>query len=67
MKTYDKVDRLHRALRINNEKLTARQLASRYRVSNPYDLVYRLRSKGFTVYNNTYVNSRGETTTRYSM
>jgi len=67
MKTTNKLDRLYMALQINREKLTPRQMASRYRVSNPYDLVYRLRSEGYTVYNDKYVNSRGEKTSRYSM
>lgn len=46
-------------------KLTARQIRAMFKVSNPYDLVYRLRNEGVSVYTNRAVNSRGVQTFVY--
>ena len=67
MKTDSKINQLYRALSFRAEKLTPRQIAARYRVANPHDLVYRLRAEGFAVVSDKHVNYRGETVTRYSM
>lgn len=42
--TTSKLDRLFHAL-ISGQSLTPKQIAARYRVANPYDLVYRLRQE----------------------
>jgi hypothetical protein len=42
--TTSKLDRLFHAL-ISGQSLTSKQIAARYRVVNPYDLVYRLRQE----------------------
>lgn len=39
-----KLDRLFQAL-VSGQSLTSKQIAARYRVANPYDLVYRLRQE----------------------
>lgn len=49
------------------EELTARQIASRFRVANPHDLVYRLRSQGYPIYLNERTNSKGEITQKYRL
>lgn len=65
--TASKIDRLFQAL-ISGQSLTPKQIAARYRVANPYDLVYRLRreidiqmvartnSKGVAIYAYEYVD-----------
>lgn len=45
--------------------VTARQIRAMFKVSNPYDLVYRLRNEGVSVYTNRVVNSRGLETFAY--
>ena len=61
-----KTARLATALRSGDE-LTARQIASRFSVANPHDLVYRLRERGFNIKMNTKENSKGQTVRRYTM
>jgi hypothetical protein len=60
-----KLDRLHAAF-IEGTQLTARQIASRFRVANPYDMVYRLRNDGVAIERGTRVNSKGTTVRYYS-
>ncbi len=50
----------------NGREMTAKQIASTYRVANPYDLVYRLREDGERIYLNMRTNSKGVVTTKYS-
>lgn len=50
---------------LNGREMTARQIASAYRVANPYDLVYRLRQEGERIYLNQRTNSKGVVTTKY--
>jgi LEA14-like dessication related protein len=59
-------NRLLAALR-TGEQLTARQIASRYAVANPHDLVYKLRSQGYPIYLNECTNSKGEITQKYRL
>ncbi len=49
------------------QSLTARQLAARYGVANPYDLVHRLRSEGVRIKLTTTTNSKGRETRKYSL
>jgi hypothetical protein len=65
--TLSKTDRLVIALLANGERLTARQIAARYRVSNPYDMIYRLRNEGMNIELNTRVNSKGVAVRVYSV
>jgi hypothetical protein len=48
-------------------QLTARQIASRYRVANPYNMVYTLRNEGVEIERGSRVNSKGETIRFYQM
>jgi len=61
-----KIKSLATALR-SGSQLTAKQIASRFNVVNPYDLVYRLRNDGFRVRSLETTNSKGETKPRYAL
>jgi hypothetical protein len=60
------VDRVYEALVLNGERLTAKQIASRYSVANPYDTVYTLRREGFAIYLNQHTDSKGRVTNKYT-
>lgn len=66
MATESKTDKLYRSIILKRQRLTARQIASRYRVSNPYDLIYRLRNEGHEIYSDKIVNSLGKTVVQYT-
>ena len=51
----------------NGHELTAKQIVSRYKVSNPHDVVYRLRNSGYAIYLNSRKNSKGETVSKYRL
>ena len=59
-------NRLLTALR-NGTELTAKQISARFRVSQPYHLVYRMRENGFNVQLTERTNSKGETKGFYSL
>ena len=61
-----KTSKLYRSLILKRERLTSRQIASRYRVANPYDLIYRLRNEGYLIYSDKDLNSRGKNVVRYT-
>jgi hypothetical protein len=46
---------------------TAKQIAHRFRVANPRDLVYRLRENGITVFLDEVANSKGVIRRRYRL
>jgi len=47
--------------------LTSKQIRNRFRVANPYDLVYRLRNDGYRIDLEERVNSKGSTKNFYSL
>lgn len=47
--------------------VTAKQIRAMFKVSNPYDLVYRLRNEGVVAYTNRGVNSRGKSVFVYRL
>ena len=59
-------DRLLTALRSGTE-LTAKQISARFKVSQPYHLVYRMRENGFNVKLIERTNSKGQTKNFYSL
>lgn len=59
------IDRVYEALVVKGEELTAKQIAARYNVANPYNPVYILRMEGFPIYLNTRTNSKGRVTQKY--
>lgn len=65
MSTNTKVHRVYKALVLEGQELTAKQIASRYNVANPYDAVYQLRMEGYSIYLNRHVDSNGRVTQKY--
>ncbi len=61
-----KTSRLAHALQ-NGEQLTARQIAARYRVANPYNMVYTLRGEGANIELIARANSKGVVNRFYTM
>lgn len=61
-----KTTRLSNAL-MNGAQLTARQIAARYRVANPYNMVYTLRGEGANIELITRSNSKGVVNRFYMM
>ena len=53
-------DKVRRALS-EGKKLTPAQIAYRYKVVNPRDVIYALRGQGYDVKSNNKITSRGRT------
>ena len=64
--TVTKQDRVLSALR-NGEELTGKQIRARFGVGNPRATVSALRMKGFPVYLNEHVDSKGRVTQKYRL
>lgn len=60
-----KIDRVFEALVLNGEQLTAKQISSRYNISNPHDAVYQIRMEGYPIYLNQHTDSKGRVTNKY--
>ncbi len=65
VKSDSAVDRVYEALVVRGEELTAKQIAARYNVANPYDTVYALRMEGWSIYLNQRTDSKGRVTHKY--
>lgn len=61
-----KTSRLAQAL-ADGAELTAKQIAARYRVANPYNMVHVLRNEGFNIRLVTRENSKGAVNRFYTM
>lgn len=61
-----KIDRVFNALVVKRQELTAKQIAARYNVANPYDAIYRIRQEGYAIYLTERVDSKGRVTQKYS-
>ena len=59
------IDRAYKALVLDGEKLTAKQISARYSVANPYDVVHTLRMEGYPIYLNPHMDSKGRVTQKY--
>jgi hypothetical protein len=59
-------NRLLTTMRSGTE-LTAKQIASRFRISQPYHLIYRLRENGFQVELVERTNSKGQSKNFYRL
>lgn len=66
MITMSKADRLLEAF-MSGERLTAKQIASRFGVSSARGLVNDLRNRGYAIYLNTTKNSHGDSVRRYRL
>jgi len=51
----------------NGEQLTANQIAARYNLGNPHEVIRSLREKGYAIYLNERTNSKGEITQKYRL
>lgn len=60
------VDKVFQAIVENGESLTAKQIAARFNVANPYDTVYTLRMEGFPINCNKYTDTKGRVTFKYT-
>lgn len=58
-------NRVYKALVIDGEELTAKQISSRFNVANPHDVVYNLRMEGYPIYLNQRTDSKGRVTQKY--
>ena len=61
-----KYERLLTAFRSGAE-LTAKQISARFRVSQPYHLIWRMRENGFNVQLTERTNSKGEIRNFYKL
>jgi hypothetical protein len=59
-------EKLHTALVLNGENLTAKQISARYNIANPHDAVYQLRMEGYSIYCNKHTDTKGRVTNKYS-
>ena len=59
------IDKAYKALVLNGENLTAKQISARYNVANPYDVVHTLRMEGYPIYLNQHTDSKGRVTQKY--
>lgn len=65
VKSDSATDRVYEALVLRGEELTAKQIAARYNVANPYNTVYTLRMEGYPIYLNQHMDSKGRVTQKY--
>lgn len=64
--TATKQDRVLSALR-SGEELTGKQIRARFGVGNPRATVSALRMKGFPIYCNEHVDTKGRVTQKYRL
>lgn len=60
-------DRVYESLVLKGEELTAKQIAARYNVANPYNTIYTLRMEGYPIYLNQRTDSKGRVTQKYRL
>lgn len=59
-------DRVYKALVLDGQKLTAKQISARFGVANPHNTVYTLRMEGYPIYLNKHKDSKGRVTNKYT-
>jgi hypothetical protein len=59
------IEKAFTALVLEGQELTAKQMAARFSVANPHDLVHRIRQEGFAIYLNKTVDSKGRVKMKY--
>lgn len=59
--------RVYKALVVDGEELTAKQISARYGVANPHNTVYTLRMEGYPIYLNQRTDSSGRVTQKYRL
>lgn len=58
------LDKVYTTLVTKKQPLTAKQIATRFGVANPHDMIYRLRNKGVKI-NLTTVTRNGKSVQKY--
>ena len=61
------IDKVYNALVQNKVKLTAKQIATRYGVANPHDMIYRLRNQGVKITLKTFTSRNGTSVQKYTV
>lgn len=61
-----KTQRVLEAL-VNGQELTAKQIATRYKVANPASAIYSLRTQGYPIYLNARKGYKGDTLMKYRL
>lgn len=64
--TVSKTDQILEAFK-NGQVLTSAQIAARYNVGNPHEVIRSLREKGYAIYMNEVKNSKNEYKTKYRL
>ena len=59
------IEKTFTALVIEGKELTAKQIASRFSVANPHDLIHRIRQEGYPIYLNKSVDTKGRVKMKY--
>lgn len=52
---------------MDGDRLTAKQIQSRFNARNPHEVVRQLRVEGYPIYLNRTVNSKGEVKNKYRL
>lgn len=64
--TISKTDQVLEAFK-GGEQLTAAQIAARYNLGNPHEVIRSLRERGYAIYMNEVKNSKNEYKTKYRL
>lgn len=64
--TLTKTDQVLNAFK-SGQELTSAQIAARYNVGNPHEVIRTLREKGYAIYMNEVKNSKNECLTKYRL
>lgn len=59
------IDRVREVLLVDGKELTTKQIAARYGVTNPADVVYQLRNDGYNIFLNKRVDTKGRVSYKY--
>jgi len=66
MNTQTKQARLLEAFK-TGEKLTAKQISSRFKIANPTATISDIRFSGYAIYANQHVDTKGRVSTKYEI
>ena len=60
------INRVYKSLIREKKELTAKQIKNYYSVSNPYDVIYELRERGYGINLVKRTDSNGRVTSKYT-
>lgn len=61
------LDKVYDTLVTKKQPLTAKQIATRYGVANPHDMIYRLRNQGVKITLKTFTSRNGTSVQKYTV